>query len=192
MSVKNSQAIALFGTSADPPTIGHQAILQWLSQNYDLVVVWVSDNPFKSHCAPLPHRIEMVRILIAATAFPRPNVELHPEISNPRTLITLQMAQQIWTDAHFTLVVGADIVPQLPSWYRAQELLAQVSILVIPRRGYNLAPSQIATIAQQTRDIKIADLLVPPVSSSSFRDNKDRSGMLPAVLAYIDHHRLYE
>ncbi|MGL5832760.1 MAG: nicotinate-nucleotide adenylyltransferase, partial [Waterburya sp.] len=31
--------IALFGTSADPPTIGHQTILQWLSQHYDHVVV---------------------------------------------------------------------------------------------------------------------------------------------------------
>jgi nicotinate-nucleotide adenylyltransferase len=180
--------IALFGTSADPPTIGHQSILQWLSGHYDLVVVWVSDNPFKSHASSLDHRIEMVRILLEATDFPRSNVELHPEISNPRTLITLQRAQQIWQNANFSLVVGADIVAQLPSWYRAQELLAQVSIVVIPRRGYGLSPEQLASLG---KEVTIADLTVPGVSSSSFREYKDRSCMLPEVLDYIDRWGLY-
>ncbi|NEQ41665.1 MAG: nicotinic acid mononucleotide adenylyltransferase, partial [Okeania sp. SIO3I5] len=41
--------IALFGTSADPPTAGHETIVRWLSQNFNKVVVWASDNPFKSH-----------------------------------------------------------------------------------------------------------------------------------------------
>ncbi len=187
----NKMDIALFGTSADPPTIGHQGILQWLSGRYDVVVVWVSDNPFKSHRSPLHHRLEMVRIMIAATDFARSNVELHPEISNPRTLITLERAQQIWRDANFSLVVGADIVPQLPSWYRSQELLSQVSILVIPRLGYTLSKAQLAPIETQTKQITIADLTLPGVSSSSFREYKDRSGMLREVLDYIDRYNLY-
>lgn len=39
--------IALFGTSADPPTSGHQAILLWLSQRFDKVVVWPRIIPLK-------------------------------------------------------------------------------------------------------------------------------------------------
>lgn len=184
--------IALFGTSADPPTIGHQSILEWLSGNFDLVVVWVSDNPFKSHRSPLNHRLEMVRILIETTNFPRSNVELHPEISNPRTLITLKQAQQIWTEANFSLVVGADIVLQLPSWYRSEELLAQVSIVVIPRSGYVLTKEQLQRIEKYPHQITIADLTVPGVSSSSFREQKDRSGVPKAVLQYIDGNYLYQ
>ena len=42
------KSVALFGTSADPPTSGHGAILGWLSQHYDQVAVWAADNPFKS------------------------------------------------------------------------------------------------------------------------------------------------
>ncbi|MGL4880174.1 MAG: adenylyltransferase/cytidyltransferase family protein, partial [Waterburya sp.] len=57
--------IALFGTSADPPTIGHQTILQWLSKHYDRVVVWASDNPFKEHKTPLVDRTEMLKLTIA-------------------------------------------------------------------------------------------------------------------------------
>ncbi|NJM46313.1 MAG: nicotinic acid mononucleotide adenylyltransferase, partial [Alkalinema sp. RU_4_3] len=40
--------LALFGTSADPPTLGHLAIVNYLSAKYDRVAVWAADNPFKS------------------------------------------------------------------------------------------------------------------------------------------------
>jgi len=53
----------LFGTSADPPTAGHQAILSWLSERYDWVAVWAAD-PLKSHQTPLSHRGSMLRLLI--------------------------------------------------------------------------------------------------------------------------------
>ena len=56
--------IALFGTSADPPTAGHQEILQWLSERYDWVAVWAADNPFKSHQTALLHRAAMLQLLI--------------------------------------------------------------------------------------------------------------------------------
>jgi nicotinate-nucleotide adenylyltransferase len=49
------QKIALFGTSADPPTAGHKTILSWLSQNFDWVAVWASDNPFKIGNAAVNH-----------------------------------------------------------------------------------------------------------------------------------------
>ncbi|MGB3262812.1 MAG: adenylyltransferase/cytidyltransferase family protein, partial [Microcoleus sp.] len=54
------QKIALFGTSADPPTAGHKTILSWLSQHFDWVAVWASDNPFKSHSTSLEHRSAML------------------------------------------------------------------------------------------------------------------------------------
>ena len=47
--------VALFGTSADPPTSGHQKILSWLSERYDWVAIWAADNPFKSHQTSLTH-----------------------------------------------------------------------------------------------------------------------------------------
>ena len=56
--------IALFGTSADPPTAAHQTILQWLSDHYDQVAVWASDNPFKENQTPLSHRMTMLALLI--------------------------------------------------------------------------------------------------------------------------------
>ena len=40
-------AVALFGTSADPPTMGHRALLLGLRRLYPLVATWASDNPLK-------------------------------------------------------------------------------------------------------------------------------------------------
>ena len=41
--------IALFGTSADPPTIGHKKILEELSNIYAFTISYVSNNPNKKH-----------------------------------------------------------------------------------------------------------------------------------------------
>ena len=43
------KSIALFGTSADPPTIGHKKILEELSKIYAFTVSYVSNNPNKNH-----------------------------------------------------------------------------------------------------------------------------------------------
>ena len=43
------KSIALFGTSADPPTIGHEKILEELSKIYAHTICYVSNNPKKKH-----------------------------------------------------------------------------------------------------------------------------------------------
>ena len=109
--------IALFGTSADPPTVGHQTILHWLSQHYDRVVVWASDNPFKKHQTPLEYRSTMLQLAIKDLKS-RHNIELHPELSDRYTLITVNKARSKWgQEVEFTLVIGSDILPQIKSWY---------------------------------------------------------------------------
>ena len=43
------KSVALFGTSADPPTIGHKKILEELSKIYAFTIGYVSNNPNKNH-----------------------------------------------------------------------------------------------------------------------------------------------
>ena len=58
------QRIALFGTSADPPTRGHQALLEQLLHRYDRVATWASDNPMKQHGAALSVRAMLLTALV--------------------------------------------------------------------------------------------------------------------------------
>ena len=46
-------SIALFGTSADPPTLGHEALLSELTKIFPKVITWASDNPDKKNQLPL-------------------------------------------------------------------------------------------------------------------------------------------
>ncbi len=183
--------IALFGTSADPPTVGHQKILSWLSQHFDSVAVWASDNPFKPGQTPLEHRERMLRLLIEDISPHRHNIALYPELSNRRTLTSVQRARLRWPQADFTLVIGSDLVLQLPRWYGAEELLRQVKLQIVPRRGYALDEAGIEKLRQMGTEVRVAQLTPPAVSSTAYRENKDTEALTPPVEAYIHREHLY-
>ena len=185
-------SIALFGTSADPPTAGHQSILAWLADHYDQVAVWASDNPFKSHQTPLQHRAAMLQLLIDDIYPPRQNIQLHPELSSPRSLITVERARQQWAEAELTLVIGADLISQLPRWYHVEELLQQVKLLIVPRSGYSVAEVDLGPLWQLGAEVEIAKLDVPAVSSTAYREEGDPEIVTPPVEAYIHREQLYE
>lgn len=186
--------IALFGTSADPPTIGHQTILQWLSQHYDHVVVWASDNPFKQDQTPLEYRSEMLQLAI--WDFGLENAKVYPELSDRHTLITVQKARAQWSKKlefgiEFSLVIGADILPQIHNWYRIKELLEQVKVLIIPRPGYAIKEVDLTALKDLGGEYAIATLNAPKISSSAYRLQKDESIVAPGVKDYIKRCNLY-
>lgn len=185
--------IALFGTSADPPTSGHQFIIGWLSERYDWVAVWAANNPFKSHQTPLEHRGAMLRLLIEDIDPPRQNIGFYPELSSRRTLETVEKAKERWgADVVFTLVIGSDLVTQLLRWYRVEDLLRQVQLLVIPRPGYAIEEESLEKLRQLGTFVAIADLTAPDVSSTAYRENGDTQALTPPVKAYIHREHLYE
>ncbi len=184
--------IALFGTSADPPTLAHQEILTSLAEAYDRVVVWAADNPFKQHGANLAQRTEMLGILIHDLPRSRETVELHPELSSRRTIETLEKAQQLWINGDFTLVIGSDLVAQIPTWYRADGLLSQVHVLVIPRPNYPVRSPELDCLRELARSVAIAEIHGLNVSSTAYREHRESQGITPAIAAYIQQEHLYE
>jgi nicotinate-nucleotide adenylyltransferase len=192
--------IALFGTSADPPTTGHLEILRALSEQFDQVAVWAADNPFKPHQMPIGHRMMMLRILINELIGesidplkpPPQRVQVYPEFSHARTVQTIELARQRWPEAELSLVIGADLVPQLPRWYQAAQILAQVNLLVVPRQGYQVAEPDLATLRQLGAVITIADVAAPPVSSSDYRNQGSGAAVPPIIQAYIEREHLYK
>lgn len=184
-------SIALFGTSADPPTAGHQQILGWLSHRFDRVLVWASDNPFKHHQTPIEHRASMLRLLIDDLDPHRSNIHCDQGLSNSRTLVTVARSRQRYPEADLTLVVGSDLLDQLHSWYRVDDLLSQVQLLVVPRPGYPVRSAPLAHLRQMGAIVELADLTGLPVSSSAYREAGDLTAITPPVKAYIHREHLY-
>lgn len=189
--ISSSDKIALFGTSADPPTVGHQTILSWLACHYDLVVVWASDNPFKAHQTNLNHRSQMLELIIREIEPFKKNIILCQKISDRRTLHTVQKAKEIWGEVDFTLIIGADLVQQITTWYRVENLLKQVKILIVPRADYAIETADLAKLEALGGRYTIATLNSPKVSSSGYRVQGDTTVVTPAVENYIEHQQLY-
>ncbi|MFM9267175.1 nicotinate-nucleotide adenylyltransferase [Tychonema sp. BBK16] len=183
--------IALFGTSADPPTAGHRTILNWLSQHFDWVAVWASDNPFKSHQTSLEHRSAMLLLMIQEINSPRQNLCLYPELSSPRTLETVERAKSMWGNADLTLVIGSDLVEQLPRWYQVEHLLKQVKLLVVPRPNYPPEELDLWQLRRMSADVAIASLSAPDVSSTFYRETGDTEALTPTIEDYINREHLY-
>jgi nicotinate-nucleotide adenylyltransferase len=156
------------------------------------VAVWAADNPFKSHQTPLKHRMAMLQILIDTIDPPERNIRLYPELSSPRTLYTLETAKRIWMETTFTLVIGSDLIYQLPSWYQIETVLQQVNLLVVPRPGYPLREVALRELRRMGARIAIADLTGLNISSTAYRENRETDGITPPVQAYIHREHLYE
>jgi nicotinate-nucleotide adenylyltransferase len=107
-------------------------------------------------------------------------------------LETVALAQKLWKDAEFTLVIGSDLVTQLPKWYRVSELLTQVKLLVIPRPGNDINDQDIEALQNLGTKITIAPLTTPTVSSTAIRERSRSIGITPKIADYIQQHQLYQ
>ncbi len=172
-------SIALFGTSADPPTLGHEAILSELTKIFPKVITWASDNPDKKHQIPLLKRTELLRILVKKISHPK--LELVQELSSPRTIHTLRKALHIWPEASFSFVIGSDLAVQIPKWLHAKSILNKAKIAIAIRDGWPIRDRELKEIKKLGGEVELLPFMVPKSSSSNFR-KKPQEGLIPSEL----------
>tara|TARA_Y100001968_G_scaffold123825_1_gene112834 strand:- start:137 stop:724 length:588 start_codon:yes stop_codon:yes gene_type:complete len=172
-------SIALFGTSADPPTLGHQVLLSELTKIFPKVITWASDNPDKKHKIPLLKRTELLRILVKKISHPK--LELVQELSSPRTIHTLKKAFQLWPEASFSFVVGSDLTVQIPKWLDAKSILNKAKIAIAIRDGWPINNKQLEEIKKLGGEIDLLPFQVPGSSSSNFR-KRPQEDLVPSEL----------
>lgn len=164
-------SVALFGTSADPPTLGHRTLLEGLTDHYPQVRTWASDNPFKTHGAPLAVRASLLEALVEGLE--KPGLRLDQSLSSPRAVETLERARQQWPDAELVFVVGSDLLPQIQRWYAADEILHRCRLAVVPRLGWPLDSLQIDQLNRRGGQVEVLPLEIPAAASSTIRRHPD-------------------
>ena len=185
----SASAIALFGTSADPPTLGHQALLEGLLQLYPDVATWASDNPLKQHGAPLEQRAALLGQLVAAIADPR--LSHRQELSSPWAITTLERAAACWPGRELVFVVGSDLVPQIPGWKQAKTVLESCVLAIAPRAGWPLEPGSLEQLEALGGRVITLGLTVPATASSAVRQNPDPSQIPAALVPLLLEHNPY-
>lgn len=182
-------SVALLGTSADPPSCGHQALLEGLLHHFPRVATWASNNPSKRHGAPLEQRAALLAVLVQAIGNPR--LELVQELSSPWAITTLQRAGQRWPREELVFVVGSDLAGQIPGWRDAEAVLRSCRLAIVPRMGWPLAREALTRLQQLGGRVQTLPLNIPATASSSIRQRPRPDQVPAAVWPVLLEHNLY-
>jgi nicotinate-nucleotide adenylyltransferase len=175
--------VAIYGGSFNPPHVSHQLAALYVLETQPVDELWFVPcfkHPFEKALESFEDRLEMCRRAAAALG-PRARVsDIEGRLGGEsRTLRTVTELQRENPSLELYLVVGADLVGELPSWYGAKHLEQLVRFIVVGRTGY---PG--------------AGPAMPEVSSTEVRECLRRGepvdSLLPrSVLDYIRERKLY-
>lgn len=178
--------IALLGGSFNPPHVGHLLAAHYVRATREVDEVWLMPSfrhPFGKALIDFEHRLAMCQAVCAdASGWLRAvDVERHVP-GDGRTVNTLSYLCEQHPGWEFTLVIGSDILADLPKWKEFERIEAMARVLVLYRAGYPAAEAVGPPLAE--------------VSSTAIRNAVARGEspeeLVPrSVLEYARKHGLY-
>lgn len=185
--------IALFGGSFNPPHVAHLLGAAYLRAVAGVDAVWLVPafrHRFGKPLAPFEDRVRLCEAM--CRELPRVEVSrLEEELqSDGRTLVLVEHLLRTRPGDRFSLVIGADILPETPRWYEFDRLSSLVDLLVLGRSGHDPVRLPLA------RARYLYEVPMPRVSSTEIRERlargDDVSELVPqAVLEEIRRRGLY-
>lgn len=175
--------VAFFGGSFNPPHVAHQLVALYVLETASIDELWVVPcwkHPFDKALAPYVHRQRMCELAVAALGTRARVSDIEGRLGGEsRTLRTLKALRAEHPAHEFALVVGADIEPELPAWYGADELLCTFPRIVVGRSGFAGGGLTMPALSSTEVRTRLA-------AGESVRELLPRS-----VEQYIARHRLY-
>ncbi|MDE5413843.1 nicotinate-nucleotide adenylyltransferase [Alkalihalobacterium chitinilyticum] len=186
--------IGILGGTFDPPHIGHLLIAQEVLEQCKLDEIWFMPANIPPHkkndeVSSVTDRIEMVtKAIEGVEQFTVSTVEL--ERNGPSyTVDTLKELKMKLPDVEFYFIIGGDMIEQLHTWERIDELFEYVTFVGLQRPGY----SQSSKYAEKLQLLTIPQV---DISSSDIRERlKEGRGIryfVPEqVRQFIEERQLY-
>lgn len=182
-----SRHVALLGGSFNPPHAGHLMVAHWVLSTRPVDEVWLLPSyvhPFGKSLAPFVDRVRMCELAVRTLrgAFVcAAEAELEGDPLVGKTARTLEHLAGKHPGYRFSLVIGADVLPETAKWYRWDRVRELAGLIVVGREGYppvDGAPS------------------FPAIASSAIREDlargADVSGLVARrVLEYVRANGLY-
>jgi nicotinate-nucleotide adenylyltransferase len=178
--------VALLGGSFNPPHVGHLLAAHYVRATQGVDEVWLVpsyQHPFGKTLVAFEHRVQMCRTLAADTSGWLKVSEVERELGGEgRTVDTLEHLRTVHPGHALYLVIGSDILADLPHWKDFGRIEQLATVLVLNRAGHPAARA-----------------IGPPlaaVSSTEIRERLARgepaSELVPLeVLRYAEKHGLY-
>lgn len=190
--------VGIFGGTFDPIHLGHLILAEQAREMASLDQVWfipAAEPPHKldKQITTAAHRVQMVHLAVQHhPCFHLSTMELERE-GPSYTYDTLQVLRESHPGDQFYLLVGADMVKDLPNWYKIKEILQFVQVIGLGRPGVEV---ENLPLMVQKRLHWIPDAIEINISSTEIRQRlrqgKSVRYLIPeSVYQYVREHRLY-
>ncbi len=181
--------IAIFGTSADPPTIGHEVILEELSKIYAFTICYVSNNPNKKHKEDILIRSKLLKILIKD--LDNPKILFNQSITSQWAVESIKKCKKIYEFNNLDFVIGSDLIQDIFYWKNFDKIIEEVSFFIILREGYPVESNTLKMLRTYNVKFKISSIKIPNISSSKFRLNFNYSILPTSLVDFVKKNNLY-
>lgn len=132
--------IAVYGGSFNPPHVSHGLVVAWLLWTEQVQEVWLLptfSHPFSKDLAPFARRVRLCEILAGVVGDGVQVCTVESELPSPSyTIDTLTVLAARHPEHHFRLVVGSDVLDDLPKWKQWDAIAARFAPIVVGRQGY--------------------------------------------------------
>ena len=190
MKLSKKKRIAIFGTSADPPTIGHKKILEELSKIYSFTITYASNNPNKKHKEDISIRSLLLKTLIEDLN--NPKIIFNQTISSQWAIQSIKKCKNIYESNKLDFVIGSDLIEDIFSWKNFDKIIKEVSFFIILREGYPVKSNTIKMLETYKLKFRISSTKIPNISSSNFRINFNYSNLPTSLIDIVKKNNLYD
>ncbi len=190
MKFDTKKRIALFGTSADPPTIGHKKILEELSNIYSCTITYASNNPKKKHKENIFFRKLLLETLIKDIN--NPKIIFNQELSSKWAIESIEKCKKIYAFNKLDFVIGSDLITEIFSWKNFDKITQEVKLLIIKREGYSIESNVLKMLESNGVFFEISSFNVPNISSSMVRLNNNYSNLPKSLIEVVKRNNLYK
>jgi len=184
------KSIALFGTSADPPTTGHEKILVELSKIYAFTICYVSNNPKKKHKEDIAIRSQLLKTLIEDLDDHK--ILFNQSVTSKWAVESIKKCKKIYGFDNLDFVIGSDLTQDIFYWKNFDEIIKEVSFFIILREGYPVESNTLRMLETYNVKFKISSIKIPKISSSKFRLNFNYSNLPVSLIDFVKKNNLYE
>jgi len=184
------KSIALFGTSADPPTIGHKKILEELSKIYAFTISYVSNNPNKNHKEDISIRSNLLKTLIKD--LDNPKILFNQSVSSQWAVESIKKCKEIYKLKNLDFVIGSDLIKDIFYWKNFDKIILEVNFFIILREGYPVDSNTLKMLETYRVKFKISTIKTQNISSSKFRLNFNCSNLPSSLIDIVKKNNLYE
>jgi nicotinate-nucleotide adenylyltransferase len=191
--------LGIFGGTFDPVHLGHLVAATNARALLDLdeVVFVVANDPWqKSDDRQITSAVDRLALVEAALAGHTGLVASGLEIARGGPSYTIDTVEALLADepdAELYLIIGADVVPGLPTWQRPDELrrLAQLAVLTRPGAPLEFAPEAVAGWRLEILSVPLLDISSTDLRARA-RDGRPLDFLVPdAAIRLIGERGLY-